>query len=119
MLFLSTMAFATAYLESIGTYTRSSQSLSYKSQTIRAINANLQCPGKAVSDATIGAVAVLVAVQVSTGQCPLTNLVCQALIRLQSLDTNDEELRLHSRALQTMVKMRGGIDMLGLHGVLK
>ena len=62
---------------------------------------------------------MLTAVQVSTDQCLLTGLIRQVLIILQSLDTNDEELRLHSRALQTMVKMRGGIDMLGLHGALK
>ena len=43
----------------------------------------------------------------------------RAFIRLQSLDTNGEELRLHNSALQTMIKMRGGIDKLGLDGALK
>ena len=119
MLFISTMAFATVYLESVGTYRRSSKSLSYKSQTIRAINANLQSPEKAVSDSTIGAVTMLMAMQVNTSRCPPTFLIHQVLIILQSLETNDGELRLHSSALQTMTKMRGGIDKLGLNGALK
>ena len=119
VLFISTMAFAAVYLESVGIYRRSSKSLSYKSQTIKAINANLQSPGKAVSDSTIGAVTMLMAMQVSAGQCPLSVSIHQVLIILQSLETNDGELRLHSSALQTMTKMRGGIDTLGLNGALK
>ena len=113
------MAFATAYLESVGLCSGNSKSLSYKSQTIRAINVNLQRPGKAVSDSTIGAVAMLMAIQVSTDGCPPTVLLRPVLIILQSLDTSDDELQLHGGALQTMIKMRGGIDMLGLDGALK
>lgn len=72
MLFVSTMAFATVYLESAGSYSRSSKSVSYKNEAIRAINASLQCPGKAVSDSTIGAVAMLMKLQVSIDQWHLT-----------------------------------------------
>ena len=113
------MVYATVYLEATGLYSRSSKSLSYKNQTIRAINANLQHPGKAVSDSTIGAVAMLMAIQVGTDRYALTVLIHQVLIILQNFEGDDEETRLHISPLQTMVKMRGGIDMLGLDGALK
>ena len=60
------MAFATVYLESMVSYNRSSRSLAYKSETIKAINANLDSPETALSDSTIGAVAMLMAIEVST-----------------------------------------------------
>lgn len=113
------MAFATVFLESNASYSRSSESLLYKGETIKAINASLGCPETAVSDSTIGAVAMLMAIQVSTNECQLTVSLDWALTSSQSLDTKGEDLGLHSNALQTMIKMRGGIDMLGLDGALK
>ena len=62
--FVATMAYAVAYLEKLGVNYHGSVLLSYKGEAIRAINANLGDSEKAISDATMGAVAQLASIEV-------------------------------------------------------
>lgn len=67
MLFLSTVTFATVYLDTVDPHRKSLEmSLSYKSDIIRGINASMGSPEKAVSNSTIGVVNMLAATEVST-----------------------------------------------------
>ena len=67
------MAYAISYLEKFGIQYHSSVLLSYKGEAIRAINVNLNNPEKAISNATIGAVAQLASIEASNflHGCPL------------------------------------------------
>ena len=75
-----------------------SQFLSLKTKTIRTINDRMMDTSKAVSDETLGAIALLV-----TGQ------TCQG---------DHNEMNIHMRGLSHLVGMRGGLENLGMTGLL-
>lgn len=64
ILLLSTVNFAALHLERRQGRSSSPQILADKLEIIRLVNARLECPDEAVSDETIGAVAMLAAAEV-------------------------------------------------------
>ncbi|KAL2041304.1 hypothetical protein N7G274_005686 [Stereocaulon virgatum] len=97
-LFLATLSFAAVHLEVSSKNLTRARILSYKMETIKVVNMNLQSSEDALSDSTIGAVAMLTA--------------------LERISGSQEDLRIHMTALQRMVSMRGGLQRLGWEGVL-
>ena len=63
-LYLCTLTFAVGYLEMLGFSHQCSKRLSYKGQTINAVNNRLRSSEKEISNATIGAVAMLAITEV-------------------------------------------------------
>ena len=72
-LFLATLAFAAAHLEVLGGNYKSPRTLLHKGNSIKAINAKLADQEHALSNETIGAVAMLAAVEVCHESCLLAD----------------------------------------------
>lgn len=96
--FLATLSFAAVHLEVSSKNLTRARILSYKMETIKVVNMKLQSSEDALSNSTIGAVAMLTA--------------------LESISGSHEDLRIHMDALQRMISMRGGLQRLGWEGVL-
>ncbi|KAG6988597.1 hypothetical protein G7Y79_00070g096960 [Physcia stellaris] len=93
LLYLSTLTFATCYFNAMDDNYKGPTPLGYKGETIKCVNASLQCPKAAVSDVTIAAVTALAATEI--------------------IDGNLDGMRIHINALRKMVKIRGGLQSLG------
>ena len=65
MLFQATTNFAAVHLDFIRGRRNQPRTLSEKSKTIYMVNLRLQCPDQATTDSTIGAVAMLAAMEVN------------------------------------------------------
>ena len=91
-LFFSTLCFAAVHIDILTGRKRNVDLLLRKSDTIKTINEKLQSPNDALSDSTIGSVAMLAATE--------------------SIQGNYQELRIHMNALTRMVRMRGGLQEL-------
>ena len=63
-LYLCTLTFAVGYLDMLGFNHQYSKRLSYKGQTINAVNTRLRSSENEISNATIGAVAMLAITEV-------------------------------------------------------
>ena len=63
-MFLATLSFATAHRDILTKQYSSVQNLAYKNEVIKTVNKRLLSPEKAISNSTIGAVAMLAAVEV-------------------------------------------------------
>lgn len=98
-LFLATVTFAVTHLEILSGNYKSPRTLLHKGKLIKALNAKLGDRKYALSNETIGAVAMLAAMESFLGNC--------------------KELRVHMNGLQRMVYMRGGLHSLGWDGVLR
>jgi hypothetical protein len=72
--------------------------LSHKAETIRVVNERMTSISKALTDETLGAIALLV-----TGQ------TCHG---------DYSEMNIHMRGLAMLVGMRGGLEALGMGGLL-
>ena len=104
-LYLCTLTFAVGYLEMLGFSHQDSKRLSYKGQTIKAVNSTLRSSEKGISNATIGAVAMLAITEVRLHLDILSDLLMCS--HRQGYNSNHKELRIHMDALQRMVRMRG------------
>ena len=65
-LFLATLNFASVHLDILARRPISSRALAYKSDVIKTVNNRLASSEEALSNSTIGAVAMLAAVEVSS-----------------------------------------------------
>ncbi|KAL9118670.1 MAG: hypothetical protein Q9187_004783 [Circinaria calcarea] len=112
-LFNAVLFLAAYHIDSLCERTVSQATLSYRGETIRLINAKLRSLEQAISDSTIGAVALL-----SLGCTKLKGTLLGQLNGNQPIAADCTESDLHLNALQWMVKMRGGLEALGMNGVL-
>lgn len=97
-LFCSTLTFAAVHLDVLTGRRDNLKLLFHKSRTIKSINEKIRSPGNALSNASIGAVAMMAATEIMLG--------------------NAAELKIHMNALTKMVYLRGGLQQLGWSGVL-
>lgn len=97
-LLLTTLTFAQAHLEILSGDCKSQRILLRKGDSIKAVNAKLGDREHALSNETIGSVAMLAA--------------------MESILGNYKEFQIHINGLQRMVYMRGGLQSLGWDGVL-
>ena len=96
--FSATVTFAAVHLDIMSGRTENLSLISHKSETIKQINEKIQNPESALSDSSIGAVAMMAATEIISG--------------------NSAELHIHMNALTRMVRLRGGLQQLGWAGVL-
>ncbi|KAH6713438.1 hypothetical protein BKA61DRAFT_74860 [Leptodontidium sp. MPI-SDFR-AT-0119] len=76
-----------------------SESLYYLMKSISAVNDDIADPQKQVSDSTIATVA--------------------SMANIENLNGNPENSIIHLNGLKRMVEMRGGLDCLGMQGILQ
>lgn len=112
-LFNAVLFLAAFHIDSLCGQTASQATLLYRGETMRLLNAKLRSPEQAISDSTIGAVALL-----SLGCTKLRGTLLGKLNGNQPIAADWTESALHLRALQRMVEMRGGLQALGMKGVL-
>ncbi|KAF2476893.1 uncharacterized protein BDR25DRAFT_339005 [Lindgomyces ingoldianus] len=98
LLLSATLFHAGLHTDAISGSLWSPNTLYYRGEALRSLNQRLQCPRTAICDSTLAAVGYLAATSDVTGE-----------------QTGDET---HLKALQTMVKMRGGLSQLGWNGAL-
>lgn len=95
----------------------------YKHEYIRATNNSLSHETTRISDITISMVMVLVAESVSDRMPPPTLLFSSTVAHLvanhQYVLGDCQEWEIHLRAFTDMIRMRGGLDSLGLDGFLQ
>ncbi|KAF6226959.1 hypothetical protein HO133_008400 [Letharia lupina] len=91
LLFLATLNFAAAHLDNIHGRPSSPRTIAQKIETVRLIYSRLQGSVDSVSATTIGAVALLAAMEIIT-------------------TGNHHELSVDMVALEEMVRMRGGLQ---------
>ena len=91
-LFFSTLNYAVIHIDILTGHKSTLELLSYKDNAIRTINKRLQSPEDALTDSTIGSVAMLAATA--------------------SIQANYKELKIHMNALKKMVNIRGGLQEL-------
>jgi hypothetical protein len=97
LLFQGTLVFAAAHLDLMMERDPSRETLYYEGEIVRGVNSRLNYL-EAASDSTIGAVALLAGAE--------------------SLRGNIQELNIHMNAVKIMVELSGGLEQLGLSGLL-
>ena len=112
-LFSAVLFFAALHVDSLCGRTVSQETLLHRGETMRLLNVNMRSPGEAVSDSTIGAVALL-----SLGCSRLKGTLLERVNENQTINTGFTESTLHLNALERMVEVRGGLQALGMNGVL-
>ncbi|KFZ09186.1 hypothetical protein V501_05677 [Pseudogymnoascus sp. VKM F-4519 (FW-2642)] len=97
-LFHATLFFAAAHFDILHGQSSSSDTLMHRGKAIHLINMNLSSSADRLSDSTIGAVTLMAIYEIING--------------------NLKDLNLHMDALKKMVTLKGGLQALGMHGVL-
>lgn len=91
--FQATTTYAAVHLDMLHGTRNQTKSLTKKAQTIRMIKERLRCNESALSNSTIGAISMLAALERTEG--------------------NLKELQIHESAIGKMVRLRGGLNLLG------